>query len=287
MTLKILCAGLCLLLCGPLRAQCLGMVSDLQGSVRVSGTHPLDLLDPLQQGQKLTLARGAVCTAVWYADGHRETVRGPAQVEFTAAGFKGGTVQKLPASMALKSLAPQSPPGPAYVTGVARFPSLPATPVSGVALLQGPPYFFETFPMATEVRLNDGEGKLLVSESLLLDGPWAIPASLSLQAGRIYRLVFLAVDGQELASRSFRVQAASSPMLQELLALAEIAPLDPAPWVARATLLSRDGSFDQALNAWQEALTRRPSPALLRRAAEACELLGYASQARCYRALAR
>lgn len=265
--------------------QPLGMISDLRGSVKLE-KQSADLLDQLASGQTLTLADGSSCTVVWYGDGHRETVLGPARVQVTAGGLKGKAVLRSPASQALAALTPQAQAGSAYVAGAARFPVQPALAVSGLARVPASLPLFELPPLAAEARLYEQpSGQLVLQQSLMLEGLWAIPAY-SWKPNVSYRLAFLGADGVEIASRQFQVMDHAPSYLEELAKLADINSGDPTPWIARAAVLQQDGCYDLALNAVQEAITRRPSAALLRWAANLCDRLGHASLARCYRALA-
>ncbi|MEW6284224.1 MAG: hypothetical protein AB1758_36760, partial [Candidatus Eremiobacterota bacterium] len=246
---------------------------------------PVDLLHPLTPGNELKLEAGTRCTVAWFSDGHLERVSGPATFRVERAGLTGGAVEKVPASVALVGLTPRPAGGARTATttrGGSPPPRLLPVELSRPARVPAGLGAFRLLDSPYEVQLFDSNGNLVRSETLgSARESWAIPA---LPAEASYRVVFLYEDGTEMGSRSFTLEPGSAEHLGSALAGPED---DPTPWIARARFLEEGGFAEAALRDVLEALSRRPSPALLNWAADLYEELGCEAEARVFRSLAR
>lgn len=272
------------------------LITRAEGGVQIvragGATEKAGPMKPLYVGDRLQVpAQGKVAVVV-YSDGHRESASGESTLKVTATGLEGGKVERTAASRALAGLRSHAAAGEAYAAATTRpkDPDLPLREVNlatdtsverGRPVIGLPPAGGGGTPRTVIIRGAQGEvhRELLTSNSRTWVPPMELPAG-------DYEVRVEEEDGNILARRVFTV--AANPEVQALLADPSLASRDTSAevFMAASQFLADQGLFESALEAAQVAVSKEPSPDLLRWTSGLAERLGRLTEAAAWDSLA-
>lgn len=224
----------------------------------------------LYVGDRLEVPAGGKVVVVVYSDGHRETASGKSTLKVAAGGLEGGKVERTAASRALSGLRSNAAAGEAFAAATTR-PRDPDLPLREVNLATDTTVERDRpvigLPPAgggggsRKVILRGAQGEVH-REALQDNRPTWIPP-MALPPGD-YEVRVEEEDGNILARRVFTVKPDAS--VQAMLSDPALAnrSTDADVFMAASQFLAEKGLFESALEAAQVALSKEPSPELLR-----------------------
>lgn len=274
------------------------LVTRVEGAVQIvraagGASEKAGPMKVLYVGDRLQVPAGGKVGVVVYSDGHRETAAGPGTLTVSAAGLQGGKVERAAASRALAGLQSQAPVGGARaaVTTRPKDPDLPLRDLhmaTDAVIERGRPVI--GLPVVVGdgglqyLTLRSRKGEIHREKRTMGTRYWIPPTALEPDD---YEVRIEEEGGNVLARRIFTVVATDAGVDRLLREPALSDPDTEAEvFMAASQFLEEQGHLESALEAAEVALSKQPSPELLRWTADLAERLGRLTEAAAWDRLA-